>query len=133
MKYIVIPLLVGIITQCIKFIIETIKTKKIDIIRLFDGMGGMTSTHSALVSSLSTIIYLNYGMESPLTSIAIIFSLIVIYDSMGIRYESGRQAQLLNRLTDSNLKEQLGHKPLETLVGVFLGIVLAILINMLLI
>lgn len=133
MKYIVIPLLVGIITQCIKFIIETIKTKKIDIIRLFDGMGGMPSTHSALVSSLSTIIYLNYGMESPLTSIAIIFSLIVIYDSMGIRYESGRQAQLLNRLTDSNLKEQLGHKPLETLVGVFLGIVLAILINMLLI
>ena len=133
MKYIVIPLLVGIITQCIKFIIETIKTKKIDIIRLFDGMGGMPSTHSSLVSSLSTIIYLNYGMESPLTSIAIIFSLIVIYDSMGIRYESGRQAQLLNRLTDSNLKEQLGHKPLETLVGVFLGIVLAILINMLLI
>lgn len=133
MKYIVIPLLVGIVVQCIKFIIETIKTKKIDIIRLFDGMGGMPSTHSALVSSLSTIIYLNYGMESPLTSIAIIFSLIVIYDSMGIRYESGRQAQLLNRLTDSNLKEQLGHKPLETLVGVFLGIVLAILINMLLI
>ena len=133
MKYIIIPLFVGVITQCIKFIIETIKTKKINILRLFDGMGGMPSTHSALVSSLSTIIYLNYGMESPLTSIAIIFSLIVIYDSMGIRYESGRQAQLLNRLTDSNLKEQLGHKPLETLVGVFLGIVLAILINMLLI
>ena len=129
MKYIVIPILVGIITQCIKFIIETIKTKKIDIIRLFDGMGGMPSTHSALVSSLSTIIYLNYGIESPLTSITIIFSLLVIYDSMGIRYESGRQAQIVNRLTGSNLKEQLGHKPLETLVGVFLGIILTILIN----
>lgn len=129
MKYIVIPILVGIITQCIKFIIETIKTKKIDIIRLFDGMGGMPSTHSALVSSLSTIIYLNYGIESPLTSVTIIFSLIVIYDSMGIRYESGRQAQIVNRLTGSNLKEQLGHKPLETLVGVFLGIILTILIN----
>ena len=129
MKYIVIPILVGIITQCIKFIIETIKTKKIDIIRLFDGMGGMPSTHSALVSSLSTIIYLNYGIESPLTSVTIIFSLIVIYDSMGIRYESGRQAQIVNRLTGSNLKEQLGHKPLETLIGVFLGIILTILIN----
>lgn len=133
MKYIVIPILVGIVVQCIKFIIETIKTKKINIIRLFDGMGGMPSTHSALVSSLSTIIYLNYGIESPLTSITIIFSLLVIYDSMGIRYESGRQAQIVNRLTGSNLKEQLGHKPLETLVGVFLGIVLAILINMILI
>lgn len=129
MKYIVIPILVGITTQCIKFIIETIKTKKINIIRLFDGMGGMPSTHSALVSSLSTIIYLNYGIESPLTSITIIFSLLVIYDSMGIRYESGRQAQIVNRLTGSNLKEQLGHKPLETLIGVFLGIILTILIN----
>lgn len=133
MKYIVIPILVGIVVQCIKFIIETIKTKKINIIRLFDGMGGMPSTHSALVSSLSTIIYLNYGIESPLTSITIIFSLLVIYDSMGIRYESGRQAQIVNRLTGSNLKEQLGHKPLETLVGVFLGIILTILINMFLI
>ena len=129
MKYIVIPILVGITTQCIKFIIETIKTKKINIIRLFDGMGGMPSTHSALVSSLSTIIYLNYGIESPLTSVTIIFSLIVIYDSMGIRYESGKQAQIVNRLTGSNLKEQLGHKPLETLIGVFLGIILTILIN----
>lgn len=129
MKYIVIPILVGIVVQCIKFIIETIKIKKIDIIRLFDGMGGMPSTHSALVSSLSTIIYLNYGIESPLTSITIIFSLLVIYDSMGIRYESGRQAQIVNRLTGSNLKEQLGHKPLETLIGVFLGIILTILIN----
>ena len=129
MKYIVIPILVGIVVQCIKFIIETIKTKKINIIRLFDGMGGMPSTHSALVSSLSTIIYLNYGIESPLTSITIIFSLIVGGDSMGIRYESGRQAQIVNRLTGSNLKEQLGHKPLETLIGVFLGIILTILIN----
>lgn len=129
MKYIVIPILVGIVVQCIKFIIETIKTKKINIIRLFDGMGGMPSTHSALVSSLSTIIYLNYGIESPLTSVTIIFSLLVIYDSMGIRYESGRQAQIVNRLTGSNLKEQLGHKPLETLIGVFLGIILTILIN----
>ena len=74
MKYIIIPLFVGVITQCIKFIIETIKTKKINILRLFDGMGGMPSTHSSLVSSLSTIIYLNYGINNPLTSIVIIFS-----------------------------------------------------------
>ena len=76
MKYIIIPLFVGVITQCIKFIIETIKTKKISILRLFDGMGGMPSTHSSLVSSLSTIIYLNYGINNPLTSIVIIFSLL---------------------------------------------------------
>ena len=129
MKYIVIPILVGITTQCIKFIIETIKTKKINIIRLFDGMGGMPSTHSALVSSLSTIIYLNYGIESPLTSVTIIFSLIVIYDSMGIRYESGKQAKIINEYTGSNLKEKIGHKPIEVLVGILLGILFSLVIN----
>lgn len=129
MKYIIIPLFVGVITQCIKFIIETIKTKEINILRLFDGMGGMPSTHSSLVSSLSTIIYLNYGINNPLTSIVIIFSLLIIYDSMGIRYESSKHAYILNRITNSNLNDRLGHKPIETLLGVFLGIILTIIFN----
>jgi acid phosphatase family membrane protein YuiD len=129
MKYIIIPLFVGVITQCIKFIIETIKTKKINILRLFDGMGGMPSTHSSLVSSLSTIIYLNYGINNPLTSIVIIFSLLIIYDSMGIRYESGNQARVINKVVGTNLKEKLGHNPLEVLAGVVLGITLGIVMN----
>lgn len=129
MKYIVIPILTGIVIQCIKFIIETIKTKKINISRLFDGMGGMPSTHSGITASLSTIIYLNYGIESPLTSIVIIFSLLVIYDSMGIRYESSKHAYILNKITNSNLNDRLGHKPIETLLGVFLGIILTIIFN----
>ena len=129
MKYIIIPLFVGVITQCIKFIIETIKTKKINILRLFDGMGGMPSTHSSLVSSLSTMIYLNYGINNPLTSIVIIFSLLIIYDSMGIRYESGNQARVINKVVGTNLKEKLGHNPLEVLAGVVLGITLGIVMN----
>ena len=129
MKYIIIPLFVGVITQCIKFIIETIKTKKINILRLFDGMGGMPSTHSSLVSSLSTIIYLNYGINNPLTSIVIISSLLIIYDSMGIRYESGNQAMVINKVVGTNLKEKLGHNPLEVLAGVVLGITLGIVMN----
>lgn len=129
MKYIVIPILTGIVIQCIKFIIETIKTKKINISRLFDGMGGMPSTHSGITASLSTIIYLNYGIESPLTSIVIIFSLLVIYDSMGIRYESSKHANILNKITNSNLNDKLGHKPIETLLGVLLGIAFTVIIN----
>lgn len=129
MKYIVIPILTGIVIQCIKFIIETIKTKKINISRLFDGMGGMPSTHSGITASLSTIIYLNYGIESPLTSIVIIFSLLVIYDSMGIRYESSKHANILNKITNSNLNDKLGHKPIETLLGVLLGITFTVIIN----
>jgi len=129
LKYIVVPLIITILSQTIKVIIESIKNKKIDIARFFDGMGGMPSTHSSLVASLSTIIYLNYGIYSPIFSISLIFSLITIYDSMGIRYESGNQAKILNKLTNSKLKEKLGHKPIETLAGVLLGILFTIILN----
>lgn len=129
MKYLLIPIIIGILSQCIKFIFETIKYKKINLLRLFDGMGGMPSTHSALVASLATLIYLDYRFLSPITATTIIFALIVIYDSMGIRYESGKQARIINKISGSNLKEKLGHEPLETLAGVLLGITFSIIIN----
>lgn len=127
-KYIIIPFCAAFLSQFIKVIIEFIKNKKISINRFVDGMGGMPSTHSALVSSLSTIIYLNYS-ASPIFAITLIFSLIVIYDSMGVRYESGKQAELLNEMIGSNLEEKIGHKPIETLMGVLLGMIFTIITN----
>ena len=62
LKYIIVPLVIAIISQCIKVLIEFIKYKRISLKRFFNGMGGMPSTHSALVASLSTIIYFNYGI-----------------------------------------------------------------------
>ena len=129
LKYIIIPFFIAIFSQIVKTIIETIKYKKINISRLFDGMGGMPSTHSTLTSSLTTIIYLNYGVTSILFALSLFFSLIVIYDSMGIRYESGNQARVINKVVGTNLKEKLGHNPLEVLAGVVLGITLGIVMN----
>ena len=120
LKYIVIPIFVCILSQGIKVLIEFIKTKKFSFNRFINGMGGMPSTHSALVSSLSTIIYIDYGM-SAIFSVTFIFSLIIIYDSMGIRYESGKHAEVLNIITESNLNEKIGHKPLEVFVGTLMG------------
>lgn len=128
LKYIIIPFSVAIVSQCIKVIIEYIKYKKISFIRFIDGMGGMPSTHSSLVSSICTIIYLDYGI-SPLFAVTLIFSLVVIYDSMGIRYESGKQAEVINDIAGSNLNEKIGHKPIETLAGTILGIIVSILLN----
>lgn len=130
-KYIIIPFCAAFFSQLIKVIIEFIKYKKISINRFIDGMGGMPSTHSALVSSTSTIVYINYG-ASPLFAVTLIFSLIVIYDSMGVRYESGKQAELLNEMTGSNLEEKIGHKPIETLIGVILGIFFTIIASIIL-
>ena len=123
-KYLIIPFIAALISQTIKVIIETKRYHKLNIKRFFDGMGGMPSTHSTLTSSLTTIIYLNYGVTSIL-----FFSLIVIYDSMGIRYESGNQARVINKVVGTNLKEKLGHNPLEVLAGVVLGITLGIVMN----
>lgn len=128
LKYIIIPLGASFLSQCIKIIIEYIKNNKISFIRFISGMGGMPSTHSALVSSVSTIIYLDYGISS-LFAVTLIFSLITIYDSMGVRYESGKQAKVLNEIIGSKLNEKIGHRPIETLIGVLIGIIFTILIN----
>ena len=127
-QYLIIPIIVCIISQTIKVIIEFIKTKKLNIIRFIDGMGGMPSTHSALVSSLTTLVCINYNITSIIFSITLFFSLIVIYDSMGIRYESGNQAKELNKILGTNFKEPLGHSPIEVLLGVLLGIILTLIL-----
>lgn len=92
-------------------------------------MGGMPSTHSSLVTSLTTLVYIDYNITSTLFSITLFFSLIVVYDSMGIRYESGNQAKVLNNILGTSFKEPLGHKPIEVLFGVLLGIMLTIVLN----
>lgn len=131
-KYIIIPLLTLVIAQIVKFSIETIKTKKISLNRLFNGNGGMPSTHTAFTTSLAFAVGIGNGFDSPLFAVALVFAIIVAYDSMGLRMESGKQAVAINKLMEHNgldknvpLKEMLGHKPLEVLIGAIFGIVSA--------
>lgn len=131
LKYIVIPIIVIIISQSIKFVWEGIKKKKFDFFRLLDGMGGMPSSHSAFVTSITTLSFLDMGVSSPLFGICLCFSLVVIYDAMGVRYESGEQAKVINKIAKVNLKEKLGHKPEEVLVGVLLGMAATTGLNLL--
>lgn len=136
-KYIIIPLVCAIISQVIKFIIESFKNSEIDLERLLDGAGGMPSSHSALVASLTTVLALNEGITSPVFAVSLIFAFVVIYDAMGVRYETGKQAVIINQLTKKmnfkkqfqQLKEKVGHKPIEVLFGTLLGIGLAIILN----
>ena len=93
------------------------------------GAGGMPSSHSATVC----------GVSSPIFAIAAVLSIIVMYDAMGVRYETGEQAKVLNRMFTEwmdqgfeqfqlphgkKLKEMVGHTPIEVLTGAALGIVL---------
>lgn len=130
MIYIFIPLGAAFLSQCIKGLIEFIKYKKFNFYRFIFGMGGMPSTHSTLVSSLCMIIFLYCGF-SPLFAATFIFSLIIIYDSMGIRYESGKQAKIINEISGSDLEEKIGHKPIECVAGIILGILFTLTIYIL--
>jgi len=135
--YLVVPFVTIITCQFIKFVIESIKYKKLQFARFFNGMGGMPSSHTAFTFSLTFTILLNEGYSSPLFAISLIFSMVVAYDAMGLRMESGKQAVAINQIIDEifskklkeglvKLQEQLGHKPLE----VFCGIVLAFIISL---
>lgn len=128
-KYIIVPFVTLIVCQLIKFSIESLKAKKLVWGRLFNGSGGMPSTHTSFSMSLTTMIGLNLGFESPIFAVALIFCFLTAYDAMGLRFESGKQAEAINILLDEvfeeegfkHLKEQLGHKPLEVLMGMALG------------
>lgn len=140
LKYIIVPFLAMICAQLIKFTIESIKAKKLKWGRLLNGSGGMPSSHTTFVFALTTMIFLNVGYASPMFALALVFSLIVAYDSFGLRKESGNQAIMINHLIDEmiekdtkigykKLKEQLGHNPSEVLVGILFGSAFAWLLN----
>ncbi len=134
-KFLLIPTLAWMIAQFLKVLFELIKNKKIDISRLV-GSGGMPSSHSALVVSLATLIGIVEGIDSAFFGIATVFALVVMYDAAGVRRAAGKQAKVLNRLfnhekgeycLDEELKEFIGHTPIEVFAGAFLGIVVSIL------
>ena len=129
-----IPILAWLTVQVWKFLTDTIKNKRINIKRLVE-TGGMPSSHSAVVTSLVTVIGLNEGVNSTIFAVAFIFAIIVMYDAAGVRRAAGKQAGILNQLIYSNqvkvntnekLKELLGHTPVEVFCGALYGIILAL-------
>ncbi len=136
-------LIVGIVSwflaQVFKCISNLILTKKFSIERLF-GDGGMPSGHSATVVSVAVATGLYEGFDSAIFAIAMILAIVVMHDAMNVRYQAGKQAELLNAMADmfekitgadlpneEKLKELLGHTPLQVAAGCLLGIATAII------
>ena len=99
--------------------------------------GGMPSTHSALVSGLTTAIGLVEGFSSSHFEIALVFSCIVLYDATGIRQAVAKQATVINKLIEKDpqfkcrLSELVGHTPREAIAGVSMGILVTIFLHLL--
>jgi hypothetical protein len=99
------------------------------------GSGGMPSVHSALVTSITTALGIKYGVFSDIFSIALVFSMIIIYDAINVRFEAGLHAKALNQLKcnretarDYNFNESIGHLPGEAFAGSIIGIIVAIVL-----
>lgn len=122
------------IAQVIKVPIEYLLTHKWNW-SLFIQAGGMPSSHSALIVGITHSIGLSIGFNSPLFALAFAMCMIIIYDATGIRRQAGKHAELINAmindlrsghpLKEEQLREVLGHSPLEVLAGIVLGLVVA--------
>jgi uncharacterized protein len=93
------------------------------------GSGGMPSSHSAIVSSITMLMGLRYGLGSDLFVVCFVFSSIIIYDAVNLRFQAGLHAKTLNELKNEKfLKESLGHMPQEAFVGMVVGVLTAVLV-----
>ncbi|MCM1043989.1 MAG: divergent PAP2 family protein [Candidatus Gastranaerophilales bacterium] len=128
------------VAQILKTLIHTIFSGQFNAERLV-GSGGMPSSHSATACALTTASCCEYGAGSFEFAITLILAIIVMYDAMGVRRETGIQAKLLNDILEvfenmgrseltayDKLKEFVGHTPLQVLMGAILGVLTAIVI-----
>jgi acid phosphatase family membrane protein YuiD len=128
-----------IVAQLLKVIIDLIIHRKL-IPRMLIASGGMPSSHSSTVVSLSLAIGMTQGFLSATFAISAIFAFIVMHDAAGVRRETGDIAKVLNNLVLNNpevenseeykeLKELVGHTPIEVVGGAALGIAIPLLIR----
>ncbi|MDY2698098.1 MAG: divergent PAP2 family protein [Lachnospiraceae bacterium] len=128
------------VAQVLKTLIDVFLNRSFNPERLF-GSGGMPSSHSATVCALTTASGMKYGVGSFEFAVSFVLAMIVMYDAMGVRRETGKQAKLLNSVFFENilnldgvflqekLKEYVGHTPLQVAAGAVLGIVMAVLVG----
>ncbi|MCL4352422.1 MAG: divergent PAP2 family protein [Firmicutes bacterium] len=114
--------------QLLKFVIYAWYKKRPRLERLI-GSGGMPSSHSAMVSALSTAMGFQTGWQSPLFAVSCVLGFIVLYDAIGVRRTVGLQSKYLNRMSDSDeFPEFVGHTPVEVLMGALWGVFIGILL-----
>lgn len=127
-----------LVAQIMKTLIHLRFTKQFVAERLI-GSGGMPSSHAASVCALATAACFDYGPGSFEFAISLLLALVVMYDAMGVRRETGIQARVLNEMMDvfgrtssmsseEKLKEFVGHTPLQVIVGGVLGIAISVIL-----
>ena len=124
------------VAQALKIPIHRIVEHEWDFSR-FHGSGGMPSSHSSMVTAGAVAIGAIEGFGTPIFALAVAFAMIVMYDAAGVRRETGTQAAVINQIlkdvlingkqiSDEELKELVGHTPLEVACGAVTGLIVAV-------
>ena len=127
-----LAILAWAVAQVIKFVVVLVTEKRLDW-RHIVSSGGMPSSHSAFVCACAASVAYLYGWASPLFAIAASMAIVVMYDASNVRRAAGEQAKILNYIMEhwtqmkpamfgKELKELLGHTPLQVFMGALLGI-----------
>ena len=128
--------------QILKVFTGIFREKKFNVIELLFGTGGMPSSHTAAVMSLSVACGMWAGLNSAAFAISVLLAMIVMRDATGVRREAGEQAKVLNRIVADlfasndqaditrNLKELVGHTPLQVFVGALVGVAVPFLMGL---
>jgi acid phosphatase family membrane protein YuiD len=135
--YIIISIVAMFTAQFLKVFSKYFIRREWDLAAMF-ATGGMPSSHTTLVTTLAITIGLIEGFGSVYFAITLVFGMVIAHDAMGIRFEAGKHASVLNRIIEDinvmlqnkdnpeeKLKDLLGHHPIEVIGGFLLGILLA--------
>lgn len=137
--YLLCPLLTWLVVGPIKFLINSARQRRWAFNLV--GNGGFPSNHSAVVTSMATLIALREGMSEPAFGVAVTLAFIVMIDANSLRQHVGRQAAAINRLsgaadaaaagTQPRLRERMGHTLVEICGGIATGVGMGFLIDFL--
>ena len=129
----IVPILTFTFTQFIKFVIHGIKHDW-DWEYVF-AYGHMPSSHTAFVVSVVTAIGYFEGVHTGVFALAVCLAVIVINDAVRLRTYMGDQSHYLNMMVHAlkldkkkfpRLKERVGHRTSEVIVGGLLGFFLTL-------
>lgn len=133
-KALIAGLIAWAMAQVIKIPLDYLRTRRWNWALLLT-TGGMPSSHSALMTATTLAVGLYHGLDSPVFALGVVITMIVTYDAAGVRQQAGIHAQRINvivaellkghPINERELREMLGHTPLEVVGGILLGLAVA--------
>ena len=135
-KVVMTTILAWFIAQTIKVAIGAIREKRFNF-KWFVGTGGMPSSHVAGVTALATCVGIQEGVGTALFATTLAFTTVVICDAQGVRWATGKQAEILNKIMDDiywkkkiqedRLMELIGHTPIQVFAGMAVGLAVGLI------